>query len=270
MSKRMLRRALSSMLGLAMIISLFPSSVFASETKPPEDPLSSQVLVSDWKIAPSTENSLGIAPVDTLETNTSNWISAAVPGTVLESLRAAGLTEAQPQDFESGWWYAASLAVPSEEAGAAFALEFRGITGDAMLYVNGTQISASRVITTDGGYYLIMLDGLVTAGETADIRLLLSHPEDAAATDGSIGLTGAVYLDITAAPEEEPALISLETPLAAQSVEPNTQKLTDWKMAPSGPTSIGLTALGGDWNALFADTSRHRAGQPARRGVLFR
>ena len=255
MSKRMLRRALSSILGLAMMISLFPSSVFASETKPPEDPLSSQVLVSDWKIAPSAENSLGIAPVDTLEADTSNWISAAVPGTVLESLKAAGLTEARPQDFESGWWYAANLALPGEEAGETFALEFRGITGDAMLYVNGTQISASQVITTDGGYDLVMLDGLVTAGETADIRLLVSHPEDAAATDGSIGLTGEVYLDITAAPEEEPALISLETPLAVQSVEPITQKLTDWKMAPSGPTSIGLTALGGDWNALFADTS---------------
>jgi exo-1,4-beta-D-glucosaminidase len=251
MSKRMLRRALSSMLGLAMVISLFPSPVFASETKPPEDPLSSQVLISDWKIAPSAENSLGIAPVDTLESDTSNWVSAAVPGTVRESLEAAGLTEAQPQDFESGWWYAADLAVPGEEAGATFALEFRGITGDTTLYVNGTQISASQVITTDGGYYLVMLDGLVTAGETADIRLLVSHPEDAAATDGSIGLTGEVYLDATAAPEEEPLALA-----ALAEVPGFSEKLTEWKIAPVGATSTGLPAVGDANTALKSGTSR--------------
>lgn len=248
MSKRIFRRALSSLLGLAIMVSLFPSSVFASETKPPEDPLSSQVLISDWKIAPSTENSLGITPVDTLEADTATWTPAAVPGTVLESLKAAGLTEAKSQDFESGWWYAAKLAIPGEDVISA--LEFRGITGDATLFINGTQVPSSQVIATDDGYYLVTLDGLAAAGEIADIRLLVSHPESATATDGSIGLTGAVYLDTAAAPQA--SAMALATPTEVPSF---SEKLTNWKIAPSAAgTTCRLPAMNDD-AALASDAA---------------
>jgi len=127
--------------------------------------------LTEWKIAPTIAattpglNSIAVTAADEevkeAKYQTTNWLKAVVPGTVLGNLVDDGVYDGvfQPDndgkknvyfndnlskiptgDFDNQWWYSTDFTLPSSEAGKRVTLTFKGINYVAEIYVNGTKV----------------------------------------------------------------------------------------------------------------------------------
>ena len=170
----MKKRIISLFLCIAIIASLGPMSVMGQVTVLQTTP-SMMIPLTDWKINPSGETTtdLGVIPVADASAptvNTSSWIDAKAPGTVLGALLDAGkydfkfapdnegkkdvffadnLYQIPYSDFASPWWHSTDFVIPASEAEKKVTLTFKGISYSADIYVNGQKISNKYVNITD-------------------------------------------------------------------------------------------------------------------------
>ena len=105
---------------------------------------------------------------DQLAIASSEWLPAAVPGTVAGTLRASGRWDFQrPTDMDAqDWWYRSTFAVPAASIGQPCTLCFDGLATLADIWVNG-----QRLLTTDNMFRAYQLD--VTSLLRADNELAI-------------------------------------------------------------------------------------------------
>ena len=127
--------------------------------------------LSEWRIAPVSFavtpelNAIAVTDADDIvkeaDYNTSGWIRAVVPGTVLgnlvdnriydESLKpdnngkknvyfSDNLSKLPPGDFDNQWWYSTDFSIPASESGKRVTVIFRGINYTGEIYVNGIEV----------------------------------------------------------------------------------------------------------------------------------
>ncbi|MCL1808993.1 MAG: dockerin type I domain-containing protein [Clostridiales bacterium] len=171
------RKILSTILVIAMIVTLIPAIASAQITEVKLPP-SYFELLSNWKISPSSPGhsvltDLGLdddADIIEPDYDTSDWIDAVAPSTVLGNLIDAGVyddffmdrngttdewfnrqfTAIPASDFQgpSGslitgnarWWYSTDVEIPASEAGKKVTLSIGGMSYEGDLYVNGERV----------------------------------------------------------------------------------------------------------------------------------
>jgi len=137
----------------------------------------------EWKIAPATSaitpslNAIAVTDDDdavkAANYSTSNWMKAAVPGTVLGNLVDNGvyddvflpdndgkknvyfsdnMSKIPPGDFENQWWYSTDFTIPAREAGKRVTITLKGISYTGEIYVNGTKVINKYSNITDEDY----------------------------------------------------------------------------------------------------------------------
>ncbi|MCL2152833.1 MAG: discoidin domain-containing protein [Oscillospiraceae bacterium] len=129
----------------------------------------------NWKISPSVPGTTcGLpggddADISKPDYNTSAWIDAVAPATVLGNLLTAGVYDdlfmsltgttdewfngqfnAVPtNDFASRWWYSTNFTLPATEAGKRVTLSIGGVSYHADMYVNGVLVKNNYTNITD-------------------------------------------------------------------------------------------------------------------------
>ncbi len=119
-----------------MATTLIPVQGELSETAP--------VSLGAWECCAQTPGI--ITRPDQFATANSDWLPAAVPGTVANTLRAAGRWDMQrPTDIDSqDWWYRSTFKVAAEALGQQHTLCFDGLATLADIWLNG-----EHVLSTD-------------------------------------------------------------------------------------------------------------------------
>jgi hypothetical protein len=134
-----------------------------------------------WKVIPQTDIS-DAAKIKDAGYNTTNWVTAVVPGTTFASYVAAGL-EKDPNfgdniykvdkaKYDRSFWYRTEFAIPSSYTKKTIWLNFRGVNRKAYIYLNGTLLGT--------------LDGFMQRGHF-DISTLANR-------NGKNVLTALVYI----------------------------------------------------------------------------
>ena len=139
--------------------------------------------LTEWKIAPAVSattpglNAIAVTVADEVvsaaDYPTSNWLRAAVPGTVLGNLVDNGvydnlfapdnegktsvffhdnLSRIPAADFKNQWWYSADFTIPVRESGKRVTLTFKGISYTGEIYVNGKKVSNKYIHIQDEDY----------------------------------------------------------------------------------------------------------------------
>lgn len=196
-----------------------------------EKPNSRQL--AEWKIAPALTaitpalNTIAVTEADEVvikaDYNTSGWISAAVPGTVLGNLVDRGvynglfkpdndgkineyfsdnLSKIPAEDFDHPWWYSTDFDIPSGEAGKRITLVFRGISYTGEIYVNGTKVANKYNNITDEDYLkngptLLEPEADITDFETRGAGSLTDVSDFEAYKSQFIGTMRTYEIDIT-------------------------------------------------------------------------
>ena len=119
-----------------MATTLIPVQGELSETAP--------VSLGAWECCAQTPGI--ITRPDQFATANSDWLPAAVPGTVANTLRATGRWDMQrPTDIDSqDWWYRSTFKVAAEALGQQHTLCFDGLATLADIWLNG-----EHVLSTD-------------------------------------------------------------------------------------------------------------------------
>lgn len=164
-----------------VFITLILLSFFISGYKTDEKPYSQQL--KKWKIAPAKSavtpelNAIAVTEADdivkAIDYQTSAWITAEAPGTVLGNLVenriydgiftpdnngkkneyfSENLSKIPSGDFDNQWWYSSDFTVPAGEAGKRVTLTFRGINYAGRIYVNGVEVKNIYTNIKDEAY----------------------------------------------------------------------------------------------------------------------
>ena len=169
MQKKFLNRTLGVFLCLAMILSFLPAmSVPATAA---DATIATQEL-SNWKIAPSAASSASLSSVPVIanlaaaQGSKAGWVDAVAPSTVLGNLIDAGIydnlfaadndgnkevffadnmSKIPMSDFDNPWWYATSFTMPALAAGERVNINLQGLSWQAEIWVNGTQLTNKNI-----------------------------------------------------------------------------------------------------------------------------
>lgn len=218
-------RCLAAVLAILLVAPAIPGCT------PKEEPYSLQL--TEWKIAPAVSattpglKAIAVTIADDVvkeaDYSTSDWIRAAVPGTVLGNLVDNGvydslfepdndgninvyfsdnLSKIPPGDFDNPWWYSTDFIVPSSEAGKRITLTFRGISYTGEIYVNGTKVINKYNNITDEDYLkngptLLDPDAGVTDFESDGAGSLTGVSDFDVYTSRFIGTMRTYDIDIT-------------------------------------------------------------------------
>ncbi len=106
-----------------------------------------RVLTEGWRIQAAVEVDASGAAISGAGFDTSGWVPASVPGTVLAALVANGryadpyfgmnLKEIGEEPFQSPWWYRREFRLSRAEAAQTVLLAFDGINYAADVWLNG-------------------------------------------------------------------------------------------------------------------------------------
>ncbi|MCL1981768.1 MAG: hypothetical protein FWG53_01580, partial [Clostridiales bacterium] len=159
------RKIFSTIMVIVMLVALLPAMALAQVTEVKQAPSYFEQL-SNWKISPSVPGTTcGLpggadADISKPDYNTSGWVDAVAPSTVLGNLIDAGVydeffmdrsgttdewynrqfTSIRSADFDEPWWYSTDFALPASEAGKRVTIAIGGMTYMADFYVNGVQV----------------------------------------------------------------------------------------------------------------------------------
>lgn len=111
-------------------------------------------MTGGWKLASFTEVAHTILELSTPGYDTTAWLDATVPGTVLTTLVNQGIypepsfglnNMAIPESLaRQDWWYRNEFQVPADYAGKALTLELRGVNYAADVWLNGQRLGEIR------------------------------------------------------------------------------------------------------------------------------
>jgi hypothetical protein len=173
------------------IVSVFTSilavlaCVSAAANSAPPQPL---VLTSGWQLQDVSKVPQAGAEVSAPGFNTTGWYAATVPGTVLTTLvnnhvypeplyGENNRPETIPESLvHTSYWYRNSIDIPKSYAGRHIWLNFEGINYSATVWVNGTQVGATRGAFIRGTFDI---SSNVKPGKPAVVAVLVSpepHP----------------------------------------------------------------------------------------------
>ncbi len=109
-----------------------------------------RILAEGWRIQSAAEVEASGEEVGQAGFDTSGWIPASVPGTVLAALAANGryadpyfgmnLTEIPEEPFRSAWWYRLEFRLSPAEAARTVLVAFDGISYAAAIWLNGRRV----------------------------------------------------------------------------------------------------------------------------------
>jgi len=131
-------------------------------------------LSDAWRIRACAEVDVPGDEVSLPGFDTWDWVPAAVPGTVLAALVAAGeyedpyfgmnLKKIPRGPFEQAWWYRTEFTLSEMQVGKTVLLEFDGINYAANIWLNGRRIAAAE--GAKGAFRRFRYDtsGVVTPG----------------------------------------------------------------------------------------------------------
>ncbi len=113
-------------------------------------------LSEPWRIRACSEVGVPGDRISLPGFDTRDWVPAAVPGTVLAALVAAGkyedpyfgmnLRKIPREPFEQPWWYRTEFRVSEAQARGTVLLEFDGINYAANIWLNGRQVAAANEV----------------------------------------------------------------------------------------------------------------------------
>ncbi len=111
-------------------------------------------LSEAWRIRACSEVGVPGDRVSLSSFDTHDWVPAAVPGTILAALVAAGryedpyfgmnLRNIPREPFERSWWYRTEIRLSEAQAHETVLLEFDGINYAANIWLNGRQVAAAE------------------------------------------------------------------------------------------------------------------------------
>lgn len=122
-----------------------------------------QWQVNGWKLIPAPDlDGPDGAALSRPSVDTTKWLAARVPGTVLATMVDRGIYPdpyyglnnlAIPESLaRQDYWYRAAFTVPAEAAGKALALRFDGINYAAEIWINGTRMGTTKGAFTRGRF----------------------------------------------------------------------------------------------------------------------
>jgi len=122
----------------------------------PANKVFSLKLLDNWQIIGSAEINSSGKQLSNSDYDTSKWISAKIPATVLGALTAAGeynnwfigenLKKIPTEQFKNAWWYRQKFSLPENRGGNTVILDFEGINYSADVWLNGQQIGAADTL----------------------------------------------------------------------------------------------------------------------------
>lgn len=128
-----------------------------------------------WLIQASAGVALPGDVVSTPGFDTTGWLPAAVPSTVLAALVANGrhqdlyvgmnLKEVPTEPFEQPWWYRTEVSLSEAEAARTILLEFDGINHAANVWLNGRPIATSDDVRGTYRRFQFDVSGVATVGK---------------------------------------------------------------------------------------------------------
>ncbi|MCL1981877.1 MAG: hypothetical protein FWG53_02135, partial [Clostridiales bacterium] len=159
------RKIFSAIMVVVMIMALLPAMASAQITEVKQAPSFFEKL-PNWKISPSVPGTTCGLPggadedISKADYDTTDWIDAVAPSTVLGNLFDAGVYDnlfmgltgttdewfngqfnAVPaSDFAQRWWYSTDFTIPVSEAGKRVTLSIGGVTYHADMYINGVLV----------------------------------------------------------------------------------------------------------------------------------
>lgn len=167
----MYKKLLSLLLCIALVVPTFP--VFAGGLATVvRDSSIWELPLNEWKIAPESKISFapwtgdGVGDAKAQDFDTSNWIKAQVPGTVLGALIDeekydnlfkpnnkgdkdvyfdANMMEIPRDDFAGWWWYSIDFNLPAEESAKNINLNLNMISYQGEIFVNGTKVENRNI-----------------------------------------------------------------------------------------------------------------------------
>jgi exo-1,4-beta-D-glucosaminidase len=111
-------------------------------------------LSEPWRIRVCNEVDAPGNRVSLPSFDTRGWVPAAVPGTILAALVAAGryedpyfgmnLRKIPREPFERPWWYRTEFRLSEAQAHETVLLEFDGVNYAANIWLNGRQVAAAK------------------------------------------------------------------------------------------------------------------------------
>jgi len=147
-------------------------------------------LLTDWNITAAVDASIDGAQITAGEpTKELQWISADVPGTVLNALVKSGvyekpyhgknLSEISEKQFLSPWWYRTEFELTENQAQGKVLLQFDGINYYADIWLNGILIAESGHVNGAFRRFEFDVTRHVVAGQNV-LAVLISppHPGD--------------------------------------------------------------------------------------------
>lgn len=170
----MLKKILCFIIAVIMLAGMFSLMAFAQVTEVKESPSYFEKLPK-WKISPSVPGTTCGLPggddADIIDPDydTSDWIDAVAPSTVLGNLLDAGVyddffmarsgntdpyynrqfTSIPSSDFAERWWYSTDITLPASEDGKKITLTVGGMSYEGDLYINGQRVYNEYNYTTE-------------------------------------------------------------------------------------------------------------------------
>lgn len=197
---------------------LFSLILLAGCTKP-EKELTYRVenLVSDWKMI-SSEQLSGVEDHTVSESgfDTSPWLEAIVPGTVLGSMATTGVIEdpyfginmqnIDPEQFKNPWWFRTSFTLSAADLEKVISLRFNGINYRADLWVNGKQVAGKDEFAGTYRMFTFNISDVVKEGENIVALKMRQHADgeysigfvdwNPLPRDRNLGIFREVFLEI--------------------------------------------------------------------------
>ncbi len=206
-----------------------------------ELPVSSEVkpISENWKMH-SSEKILATdeAVVSRGDFDTSEWLRAVVPGTVLGSMATHGVIEnpyfginmqqVNVEQFKKPWWYRTTFQLDAGDLAKHISLRFNGINYRADLWVNGEKVAGKDEFAGAFRMFSFQINEFVKEGENT-LALKVWQPADGEYSigfvdwnplprDRSMGIFREVFLEINEG-------VKIRSPFVYSKV--NTKNLKD-------------------------------------------
>lgn len=145
-------------------------------------------LSSGWKM----QSSAGLGQTDESLISqrgfdTTSWLQAIVPGTVLGSMAATGVIEdpyfginmqnIDPDQFKQPWWFRTSFHLDKEDLTKKISLRFNGINYRADLWVNGKKVAGKDQFAGTYRMFTFAINDFVQEGENTVALKMWQHAD---------------------------------------------------------------------------------------------
>ncbi len=140
-------------------------------------------LASNWKLTPAPKVPAGGEQISQIGFNTSDWLPATVPGTVLTTMINRGIYPdsdyglnnlAIPESLnKQNYWYRLEFTAPETTTGQNLTLTFNGINYAAVVWLNGKRLGSIKGAFIRGTFDVT---GIMKPGKSNALAVEISPP----------------------------------------------------------------------------------------------